>query len=150
MALTTNIDILVVTIDDNIIEEMRYVADSRGWAVLQCPSLRQAMKQVVAVQPKVVIVQVSDRYDKAIQLIRMLQTGWRRLAVIVVSTDHSHQCEREVRTAGASVYLPSHEAIGKVDRYVSAMVKTAVEPAPGRITHESTDYPLFDRKPVRH
>ena len=150
MALTANIDILVVTIDDNIIADMRYVADSRGWAVLQCPSLRQAMKQVVAVQPKVVVVQVSDRYDKALRLIRMLQTGWRRLAVIVVSTEHSHQCEREVRTAGASVYLPGREAIGKVERYVSAMLKTAVEPAPGRITHESTDYSLFDRKPVRY
>ena len=122
MPLTMAIDILVVAIDDDIGSEMRYVADSRGWAVLQCPSLRQAMKQVVATQPKVVIVQVAESYDRALQLIRMLQTGWRRLAVIVAAADHSEQFERDVRAAGASSYLPGREARDKVDRYVAAML----------------------------
>ena len=136
MPVSTAINILVVSVDSNMESDMRYVANNRGWAHLQCGSLRQSMKQVIATQPKVVILQISRSVDKAIQLIRMIQTGWRRIPLIVAAAKHTEQLERDARIAGATCYLPGRESLHRIDQYLDAILAPRRE-ATDRITSDS-------------
>src|SRR5690606_2243747 len=123
------LDVLVVSIDDEPGPDLQRVASRHGWLQLHCPSLRQAMRQVMTLQPRVVIVQVAAVSDSALQLVRMLQAGWRKVALIVTSRLHSDDLEREARIAGATAYLPEGEAEAVVDQYVDQILQPAISGA---------------------
>jgi DNA-binding NarL/FixJ family response regulator len=122
MSVSTTTNILVISIDGDMESDLRYIANNQGWVHLQCGSLRQAMKHVIVTQPKIVILQVSRCVDKAIQLIRMIQTGWRRIPLIVTAVKHTDQLERNSRIAGATCYLSEHKSLHRIGQYVDAML----------------------------
>ncbi len=123
MAVTLNADVLVVSTDDHLGGQLKQALDRPGWALLEALSLRQSlkqiMKQVIATQPKVVILPVAQMTDRALQLIRLLQSGYRRMSVIVTTPQHSDELEREVRTSGATCYVPG--GMAAVDEYVEML-----------------------------
>ena len=124
MAVTLNSDVLVVSTDDHLRPELRQATDRAGWALLECLSLRQSlkqiMKQVIATQPKVVVLTVTQMTDRSLQLIRLLQSGWRRMSVIVTTSEHSEALERQVRVAGATCYVP-HNSVDVLEQYIESL-----------------------------
>ncbi len=122
MALSMSMDVLVVSMDDSIDASLKRVAEEHGWAQMHCPSLRQATRQIMACHPRVVIVQVSKITDAALQLVRILQAGWRKVALIVTARHHSEDLEREARMAGCTAYLTEGQTTAMVDQYVEAVI----------------------------
>ena len=125
MALAMNNDVMAVSMDESNGSDLQRMADHRSWQVLERSPLRQVMKQVITDKPRVVIIQVAQATERALQLIRMLQTGWRRLPLIVVAIEHNDEFEREARTAGATCYLPGDTSPQQVDQYLDAMLEPA-------------------------
>ena len=130
MAMAITSDVLVVCVDEGTSSLVQKTADRNGWMMLDCgcirQSLRQVMKQIIALKPKAVIVPVSRPSDRSLQLIRILQAGWRRLHLVVTALNHSDELERRVRQAGADCYLPDNETIGQIDRFVGDMLDRPV------------------------
>ena len=126
MAMTITSEVLVVCVDEGTSPLVQKTADRNGWMVLDCPSIRQSirqvMKQIIALKPKAVIVPISRPSDRSLQLIRILQAGWRRLSLIVAALNHSDELERRVRQAGADCYLSDDETIGHMDRFIGDML----------------------------
>ena len=124
MAVTLNADVLVVSTDDHLRPELRGATDRAGWALLECLSLRQSlkqiMKQVIATQPKVVVLTVTEMTDRSLQLIRLLQSGWRRMSVIVTTSEHSEALERQARVAGATCYVPGG-SLDEIEQYIESL-----------------------------
>ena len=124
MGLSITIDAIAISVDDAVDSEFEQFADKHGWPYLRSPSHRQAMRQVIASRPRVVIVHVLQSTDRALQLIRTLQNGWYRMAVIVVASGQSNGFEREARLVGATCFLPGDENIARIDSYVESIVET--------------------------
>ena len=148
MALTMNNEVMAVSMDESYGSDLQRMADHRGWRVLERTPLRQAMRQVIARQPRVVILQVSQATDRALQLIRMLHTGWRRVPLIVVAVDHNEEFEREARTAGVTCYLSGDASAQEVDQYVDAMLEPsdATSGAGSARAGIDRDFPHVDRR----
>ncbi len=126
MAMTITSDVLVVCVDEGSSALVQETADRNGWMLLDCPSIRQSvrqiMKQIIALKPKAVVLPISRPSDRALQLIRILQAGWRRLCLIVAALNHCDELERYVRQAGASCYLCDEQPIGQVNRFVEDLL----------------------------
>ena len=123
MALTMNQDILMLSVEDDIGPHLGRWSDSRGWSLLRSPTLKGALKQVVANRPQVVVLHVSTEYERALRLLRMIQTSWRRVALLVAVVDHDDTFERAVRIAGATHYMTDGESAAMVDDYVDRMLQ---------------------------
>ncbi len=123
MALTMNQDVLMLSVEDDIGPHLERWSDSRGWSLLRSPTLKGALKRVVADRPQVVVLHVSTAYERALRLIRMIQTSWRRSALLVAVVDHDDTFERAVRIAGATHYMADGESAAMVDDYVERMLQ---------------------------
>lgn len=124
MALATSSKVMAIAMDSPQDSDLQQIADDRGWQLLESTPLRKMMKQVVTDQPRVIVLQVAQATDKALQLIRMVQTDWRRVPLVVMAIEHSDSFERAARIAGATCYLPGETSLQEVNKYVDNLLES--------------------------
>jgi DNA-binding NarL/FixJ family response regulator len=122
MGLSFTTDAIAISVDDASDQGFEQFSTKHSYPYLRSPSHRQMMRQVISSRPRVVIVKVLQLKDCALQLIRILQNDWCRVAVIVVAADQDNDFEREARLAGATCFLPDDEYLGHIDSYVESII----------------------------
>ena len=70
MGLSMTIDAIAISVDEAVDTELEQFAYKHGWPYLRSPSHRQAMRQVIASRPRVVIVHVLQSTDRALRGVR--------------------------------------------------------------------------------
>lgn len=103
---------------------LQRIADGYGLPVFDGPNAREVLRQVLGTRAGVVIVQLSEPVETALQLIRVVTACGRRMRVIAAATCHSEDVERRACRSGATGYLAD---LGSplVDRVVEMAVDAA-------------------------
>jgi len=151
MALAINNSVMAIAMDCPQGSDLQQIADNRGWQLLESTPLRKMMKQVVTDQPRVIVLQVAQATDKALQLIRMVQTDWRRVPLVVMAIEHNDNFERAARIAGATCYLPGETSLQEVNKYVDNLLEPGHDTNSDNYTGSQSDHflsPITGQSPT--
>lgn len=121
MALTRDVEVLLIASEAGAGCGARVAAERYGWSVIESPDPGKMLDQLRLSQAKVVVVEIADDWDSNFDLLPLLHEYPRRLTVVGLAVSEDEQLEMAVRAEGIDCFVPYKASTALVIDYVERL-----------------------------
>lgn len=129
MAFREPYGVVVVKYEEGVQPGVSRCALKHRWPVWDARSNESMTRQVFALRPRVLVLQVPHALGPVVEFLDRLRRHWSPVPVLAIASDHSAETEARMRQAGASCLLGPEAGQAEIEEALASLAPGSIAAA---------------------